>query len=246
MGANTKISWADHTFNPVWGCTKVGPGCTQCYAEALDRRTGGDHWGPGKPRRRTSEKNWNEPRRWNRQAEKTGVRPKIFCASMADVFDNEWPSEWRTDLWALIRETPNLCWLLLTKRSGNVPKMLPDDWGDGWPHVWLGATVVNQEEADRDVSKLRAVPATIRFLSIEPMLAPITPDLEKIDWTIVGAESGPKRRPMNEDWVRSLRDQCAAAGTAFFYKQNIINGQKVECPTLDGRQHIEFPLRGKQ
>lgn len=275
MAANSKIAWTDNTFNPVWGCQKVGPGCDNCYAEALDRRTGGDHWGPGKPRRRTSEHNWNEPRRWNRKAQKEGRRYKVFCASMADVFDNEWLPEWRADLWTLIRETPNLDWLLLTKRIGNAPKMLPDDWGSGWPHVWLGATVVNQEEADRDIPKLLAIPAAIHFLSIEPMLGPINldpylyrlleckapagkccglPDRRRgpgcvaalepestVDLVIVGEESGNGRRPFDEDWVRDLRDQCQAAKKAFFYKQKIVNGQKIETPELDGRRHVAFP-----
>jgi protein gp37 len=173
MSTNTKIEWTDHTFNPWWGCQKVSPGCDNCYAEALDKRTGGAHWGPGAERRRTSEANWNLPRKWNRQAEKTGERPRVFCASMADVFDNAVPYQWRTDLWQLIRETPNLRWQLLTKRIGNAAAMLPGDWPEAFPRVGLMISVVNQEEADRDIPKLLATPAAWRGLSMEPLLGPV-------------------------------------------------------------------------
>lgn len=273
MSANTNIEWCDHTFNPWWGCQKVGPGCDHCYAETLDKRTGGQHWGPGAERRRTSVKNWNEPVRWNKQefwvCEECGergtdkdlaktkgkpchhemtapVRQRVFCASMADVFDNAVADQWRADLFQLIEATPNLDWLLLTKRIGNVASMVPEatdliDYGEGWQsmwgqgvwpkNVWLGATVVNQEEANRDIPKLLAVPAEKRFLSIEPLLGPITIfDLDgpidvpfcaesPLDWAIVGGESGPGARPMHPDWARSLRDQCEAAGVPFLFKQ---------------------------
>lgn len=175
MAENSKIEWCDHTFNPWEGCQKVGPGCDNCYAEARDARfTGGSHWGPGAPRRRTSAQNWNKPLRWNREAAASGTRPRVFCASLADVFDNAVDPQWRADLFELIRATPNLDWLLLTKRPGNIAKMLPADWVDyGWRNVWLGCTVVNQEEADRDIPKLLAVRAVVRFLSMEPLLGPV-------------------------------------------------------------------------
>jgi protein gp37 len=186
MSANTTIEWADHTFNPWEGCQKVGPGCDHCYAEARNRRfNGGEafNWGPGAPRRRTSEANWRQPVKWNAQAEREGRRFRVFCASLADVFDNEVDPAWRADLFRLIAATPNLDWLLLTKRIGNAwPMMLEVSkrcHGGEQPleNVWLGATVVNQAEADRDIPKLLAVPARVRFLSIEPMLGPI--DLQK-------------------------------------------------------------------
>lgn len=170
MGENTNIEWAHHTFNPWEGCTKVGPGCDHCYAETRNKRFHGGNWGPGAPRRRTSPANWAKPRRWNTQAAEKGVRYRVFCASLADVFDNEVPAEWRADLFKLISETPNLDWLLLTKRIGNVAGMLPSYWDNGWPNVWLGATVVNQKEADRDIPKLLGTPAAIRWLSMEPLL----------------------------------------------------------------------------
>lgn len=242
MGENTAIEWAHHTFNPWEGCQKVGPGCDHCYAEARDiRYTGGTHWGPGAPRRRTSASNWNKPLKWNREAAASGTRFRVFCASLADVFDNAVDPAWRTDLFALIRATPHLDWELLTKRIGNVAGMLPPDWGDGYPNVWIGATIVNQAEADRDTLKLLALPAAVRFLSMEPLLGAVDlrgiwthcpthdfasgfclgpcPDRRRVSWVIVGGESGAQSRPMHPDWARSLRDQCQVAGVAFLFKQ---------------------------
>ena len=126
MAENTKIEWADHTFNPWTGCTKVGPGCDHCYAEGWAKRSGQVQWGHGAARRRTSEANWKQPMRWNAEAERIGVRYRVFCASLADVFDNEVPAEWRADLFDLIAKTPNLDWLLVTKRVGNVERMVMD------------------------------------------------------------------------------------------------------------------------
>jgi len=268
MAETSKIEWTDSTFNPWEGCQKVGPGCDHCYAENRNARFGGGqapNWGPGAPRRRTSAANWKQPLLWEREHEAFmlahGRRRRVFCASLADVFDNEAPAEWRAELFALISLTPHLDWLLLTKRIGNVPSMLeqPGMQKEGLPaNVWLGATVVNQAEADRDIPKLLAVPARVRFLSIEPMLGPIDlryvvlsdsafavsadapPEWQgikrvrvgvnalrgaklydgaRLDWVICGGESGPHARPMHPDWARSLRDQCAAAGVPFLFKQ---------------------------
>lgn len=229
MAENSKIEWTTHTFNPWIGCTKVGPGCDNCYAEAMmDHRYGRVKWGPHE-RVRTSEQNWRKPLSWNRNA--NGTRPRVFCASLADVFDNAANETWRADLFALIHATPNLDWLLLTKRIGNVAKMLPTDWRGGWPNVWLGATVVNQDEADRDIPKLLATPARTRFLSMEPLLGPVNlipmcpPEFQpwlradRIGWVIVGGESGTHARTMPEGWALEIRDQCKDAGVAFFMKQ---------------------------
>ncbi|SCB10189.1 phage Gp37/Gp68 family protein [Cupriavidus alkaliphilus] len=240
MSEYSKIEWTDHTFNPWEGCQKVGPGCDHCYAETRNARFGGGtpvNWGPGAPRRRTSPANWRKPLAWNRDA---GVfyaqhrrRQRVFCASLADVFDNAVDPAWRADLFDLIMATPNLDWLLLTKRIGNVASMLV---GPGMPgrlpsNVWLGATIVNQAEADRDIPKLLATPAAVRFLSMEPLLEEVTVfsvdgpidvpdgDASPLHWVIVGGESGPGARPMHPDWARSLRDQCAAAGVPFLFKQ---------------------------
>ncbi|WP_432675077.1 phage Gp37/Gp68 family protein [Delftia sp. 11MD] len=259
MSENSKIEWTDHTFNPWEGCQKVGPGCDHCYAETRNARFAGGqavNWGPGAPRRRTSPATWAMPRRWNAQADafmaQHGRRQRVFCASLADVFDNAVDPQWRADLFTLIHQTPNLDWLLLTKRIGNVIPMMAElvhdkDQDLPWldlmplPNVWIGATIVNQAEADRDIPKLLAVPARVRFLSMEPLLGPVNlerprpgPDLDQgggskicqpwliqsgIHWVIVGGESGPGARPMHPTWARSLRDQCNAAGVPFLFKQ---------------------------
>lgn len=187
------------------------------------------------------------------------TRARVFCASLADVFDNAVDPQWRFDLMRLIEQTPNLDWLLLTKRIGNAAAMLDEavlainhgrwNWRDNaFPNVWLGATIVNQAEADRDIPKLLAVPVARRFLSMEPLLGPVDltaipmsgsghhefdpiitanvlrraeayPPLPSLDWVIVGGESGLGARPMSPDWARGLRDQCAAAGVPYLFKQ---------------------------
>jgi protein gp37 len=186
MAENTGISWTDSTFNPWIGCAKVSPGCDHCYAEvSTPSRTQSIIWGPNETRKQTGASNWKLPLRWNVRHDEFfaqhGRRRRVFCASLADVFDNKADPAWREKLWALIRETPNLDWLILTKRVGNVMGMLPADWRDGYANVWLGISVVNQEEADRDIGKLVAVPAKTRFLSMEPLLGPITFGFEKTD-----------------------------------------------------------------
>lgn len=245
MSENSKIEWTDHTFNPWEGCQKVGPGCDHCYAETRNARFAGGtaiNWGPGAPRRRTSPANWRKPLSWNAAHgeffAQHGRRQRVFCASLADIFDNAVDPRWRAELFDLIDATPNLDWLLLTKRIGNVAAMLEDVAARQFDlerlhspaardNVWLGATIVNQEEADRDIPKLLAMAARVRFLSMEPLLGPVDldrvyldlPHAEWIDWVIVGGESGAGARPMHPDWTRSLRDQCAAAGVAFLFKQ---------------------------
>ena len=266
MSEKSAIEWTDSTFNPWIGCTKVSPACDHCYAERdFDIRRHVVQWGAGQARKRTSAANWKLPLRWNRNAcwfiqcaecgwrgEHRGslcghcfgtntvpARRRVFCASLADVFDNEVPAEWRWELFELIKQTPNLDWLLLTKRIGNAKTMMADalhlnpatqSGGRIWPlqNVWIGATICNQAEADRDIPKLLSVPARVRFLSIEPMMGPINLDAwplygederPLLHWIICGGESGPHARPMHPEWARSLRDQCAAAGTPFLFKQ---------------------------
>ena len=220
MAENTKIEWATHTFNPWIGCTKVSPACDHCYAEELmDRRYRRVQWGSGNPRLRTSDGNWRKPILWNKRAANSETPVTVFCASLADVFDNEVSHLWRADLMTLIEATPNLIWLLLTKRIGNVLRMahrLP-------PNVAIGATMVTQDEYDRDSPKLAEVKARLSpvftFGSFEPLLGPITLDENAPDWVIVGGESGRGARPLHPEWARSLRDQCAEADVAFFFKQ---------------------------
>ncbi len=173
MAENSAIEWTDHTFNPWIGCTKVGPGCDHCYAEALSTARLGVPWGPGRERRLTKPSTWQQPRRWDRKAAAAGIRQRVFCASLADVFDKEARESWRAELFQLIRETPNLDWLLVTKRIGNAQRMA--EAAGGWPeNVWLGATIVSQVEADRDIPKLAAIDGPrFRFLSMEPLLGPV-------------------------------------------------------------------------
>lgn len=243
MAEHSDISWTDGTFNPFIGCTEVSPGCDHCYARALAERYGWAKWGAGQPRHRTSANYWKQPLRWNRKAIETGYKPRIFCASLADVFDNEVPDEWRTDLWQLLRDTPNLRWMLLTKRIGNVLKMVPADWP--FAHVGIMATMVNQEEYDRDRLKLYAIPAPWRGISAEPLLGRIILDHAKardsLHWVITGGESGADRRPLDTDAVRYLRDQCRDLGIAFHHKQNGgLRGKDNGC-LVDGREHKFFP-----
>lgn len=301
MSETTSIEWADSTFNPWEGCTKVGPGCDHCYAEVRNARFGGGtspNWGAGAPRRRTSTANWRKPLKWDadaalaQRAWEAGVaiagddvqalrahgfafikpqRPRVFCASLADWLDNEVPIEWLVDLLDLIRCTPNLDWLMLTKRIGNWHARITRAhqyvvwkigvgvqergalwdlgmWLQGWlagkapSNVWIGATVVNQDEADRDVPKLLKVQARVRFLSVEPMLGSIDlrwmlteptgkfrthggkrqmemRSLGAIHWVIAGGESGPGARPAHPEWLRFLRDHCAALAVPFLFKQ---------------------------
>ncbi len=225
MVKDSKIEWTHHTFNPWWGCSKVSPACKNCYAETWAKRVGSDVWGANAKRRFFTEKHWKEPIRWNREAHLAGERRRVFCASMADVFERR--SElnmWRERLWDLIEETPMLDWLLLTKRPQNITKMTP--WPDcDWPeNVWLGTTVENQHWVDKRLPYLLRHNAKVRFLSCEPLLGYL--DLARaskkfdyeINWVIAGGESG-SHSSMNPEWVRDLRDQCKSIGAAFHFKQ---------------------------
>jgi protein gp37 len=228
MAETTSIEWTDHTFARWFGCTKVSEECDNCYAEDWTvRRFHKADWGPHAPREPAAESSLKKPLTWQRKAVREGVRRRVFCCQLSDIFDNQAPEEWRHDIWSLIRQCPDLDWLLLTKRAPNILKMLPADWGAGWPNVWLGVTAGKQEGWDRDVSILRAIPAAVRFVSVEPMLGPITADLVGIDWVICGGETvspyarkrGTVARVMEPDWARDLLRQCRAAAVPFFLKQ---------------------------
>lgn len=258
MSADTPIEWtvtiapdgARHkgmTFNPWWGCAKVSPACKNCYAERLAARFSRGEWTPNGDRAAASEETWAQPLKWNRKAHKLGVRLKVFCASMADVFEDRTDLDpLRERLWALIDATPHLDWLLLTKRPDVMAR-----WAEAhpWPgNAWAGCTVESQEWADRRIPALLRVPAPVRFLSCEPLLGAVVlqglapgesmqTDLYRewltvtgplsypyrenggIHWVIAGGESGPGARPSHPDWFRSLRDQCAAARVPFHFKQ---------------------------
>jgi protein gp37 len=218
MGENTNIEWCDSSFNPWWGCEEVSPACDKCYARSWAHRLGMDGLWEGE-RRFFGDAHWREPLKWARQAK--GRRPRVFCASMADVFDNH-PAVTgsRLRLWQLIEQTPELDWLLLTKRIGNAKRMLPMHWLKHMPrHVWLGISAVTQEEAERDIWKLVEIPAAVRFISFEPLLEPIVIGLDAINWIVVGGESGGRARPMQPDWARVLLASARRSNAAFFMKQ---------------------------
>jgi protein gp37 len=221
VGEHSAIEWTHHTFNPWWGCAKVSPACNNCYAEAWSKRLGLDLWGSRGARRFFGDAHWREPFRWNRAAERAGTRARVFCASMADLFeDREDLEQSRARLWPIIEATPWLDWLLLTKRPQLVQRAVP--WTPGaWPgNVWLGTTVEGQEWTPR-IDELLAAGAGISFLSCEPLLGPLDLArwLPRLQWVIAGGESGRAARLMQLAWVRSLRDQCAEAGVAFHFKQ---------------------------
>lgn len=256
---NSGIEWTHHTFNPWVGCEKISPACANCYAETWARRAGRPGLWAGN-RERTTAANWRQPQNWDRKARAADVQERVFCASLADVFDNKVPREWRRDLFEVIGHTTNLQWLLLTKRIGNAREMLNeviDELSHGlntwdelpWPNVWIGATIGNQDEADRDIPKLLATPARLRFLSLEPLLGPVDLTthlwgrakpcnacprdadcicgLERrvhlnepaLHWAIVGGESGGNARPMALGWAKDIVRDCKAAGVAPFVKQ---------------------------
>jgi protein gp37 len=228
MGATTEISWTDSTFNPWIGCQHVSPGCDHCYAETMmDRRYGRAKWGPHGQRQRTSASYWKNPLHWNangpRFLHEHGHRHRVFCASLADVFDNKAPRAWRAELFELIRQTRNLDWLLLTKRPQNIRKFLPADWACGYPNVWLGCTAEDAQHYRQRWPILAGIPAAVRFVSYEPAIAPLGPVDLGIgvvpDWIITGGESGPGARPMKPDWARAAIADCERLNIAPFHKQ---------------------------
>lgn len=251
MAAESKIEWTDATFNPWIGCAKISPGCTHCYAEVqtfarAQRAQGRELWGKDAARHRTSPSYWLQAERWNAEAARTGRRMRVFCASLADVFEGRDDLEpWRRDLFALIDRTPNLDWLVLTKRASYALGWLLDDKPRA--NLWMGTSIENRA-ALRRIDDLRLIPAAVHFLSIEPLLEDLG-DISKylacqgcggaqtgndhgygsgcpgghphdIHWVIVGGESGHDARPMHPDWARSIRDQCVTAGVPFFFKQH--------------------------
>lgn len=292
MGDNSTIGWTNATWNPISGCSKVSPGCAHCYAETVSHRFG---W-TTKPWTATNASvnvQWHpdrldRPFRWKRGR-------LIFVNSMSDLFHEVVPDAWIDAVFAVMAMNAQHTYQILTKRPQRMRNYLRDPQtvlriaevinrmddrraydvfaddlrhGAAWPlrDVWLGVSVEDQRCADERIPLLLQTPATVRFLSCEPLLGPV--DLSaiplpapggdpvlvnalhrssvlapRVDWVIAGAESGPGARPMEDDWVRTLRDQCQAAGAAFFFKQRAHNGHKEIDPVLDGRQWLEMPGR---
>lgn len=246
MGKKTGISWTNHTFNPWWGCVKVSPACDSCYAETWAHRTGHEVWGKDAPRRFFGDRHWQEPIFWNEQAAKDGVRRKVFCASMADVFEKRDDlDESRERLWNLIEETPHLDWLLLTKRPQEIGHMIPDVWlGRPRANAWFGVTAENEIEARRRLEWLRLIPNVMPWVSYEPALGPVNwkPYLHFVKWIIFGGESGASPRKSEAQWAIDTMVQCREAGVAFFNKQagNLL-AREWGCDNKEGKDPNEWP-----
>ena len=239
MGEKTNIAWATHTFNPWRGCEKISAGCANCYACTMAKRNPkvlGEWGGVDTERVIAAESYWRQPLAWDKAAATAGERRRVFCGSLMDVFEERGDLDsHRLRLWELIYDTPNLDWLLLTKRASTMNEICRG-WDSMPKNVWLGVTVEDQAAADYRIPLLAPLArAAVRFLSIEPMIGPIQLGLfgtmpkscrlgysivrDHIDWVIVGCESGPHRRPMDREWLRSIIIQCAEAEVPLFVKQ---------------------------
>lgn len=243
MGEETSISWCHHSFNIVIGCTKVSEACQFCYAEAMSKRMGLKVWGADADRKILSESYWKQPLKWNRMAEVLGERKRVFCSSMADVFEDHPTLEsQRQRLFSLVEQTPWLDWLLLTKRPENIRSMMPDEWRyHPRRNVWLGTTIENQKNLEPRADALLSTPARVHFFSCEPLLSEINLRGYRPAWVIAGGESGGHYRALNIDHVRSLRDQCADKGSAFYFKQVGGRFPNSNGCLLDGVEYKEFP-----
>lgn len=237
MGETTKISWCDATFNPWIGCTKVSAGCSHCYAESQNKHYQWveNGWGPNGHRKLTSTANWAKPITWAKQAVRERKTRRVFCASLADVFDSAVNQKWREDLWALIRNTSQdayqwnvmpIEWLILTKRPENIETMFPDYWLIDPPkYIRIGVTVEDQNNVKR-IFELHEYWKGKNFVSYEPALGPIRLPF-RVDWLICGGESGAGCRSLDLSWARGIRDWCSAANTPFFMKQ--LGGHPNKC-----------------
>jgi protein gp37 len=247
VGERTGISYAHHTFSPWWGCTKISEECLNCYAEKVGARREVE-WGKGKPRRLISDATWKLPERWAHAADATGERRRVL-PSMCDFLDSEVPAEWRERFYALVRDTSYaLDWMLLTKRAERLLEV-PEDVLAG---AWVGITAGTQPRLKERAKWLLRVPARLRFVSAEPLLGPLElgrlryhltrPGEDGINLVIVGCESGPGARPMDLDWARRIRDDCAECdGAVFYLKQAMVDGKLVKLPLLDGHRHDQMP-----
>jgi protein gp37 len=234
---NSAIEWTEATWNPVTGCSKVSPGCAHCYAERLSLRFGHSHkpWLPEHEAENVvlHPERLDQPRRWR--------RPRlIFVNSMSDLFHERVPLSYVEDVFSVMAEESRHTFQVLTKRAERLAELAPSL---PWPsNVWVGVSVENMRWAAR-ADYLRSVPAAVRFISAEPLLGPLdTLDLDGIDWLIAGGESGARHRPMQPEWVRTLRDRCGEEGVAFFFKQWGGRSSKSGGRTLDGREHSGMPV----
>lgn len=244
MADTTGISWTDHTFNPWWGCTKIAPGCDNCYAAALDHRTGGNYFDAKQPPRRTKPNNWRKVLKWNKQATEENIRHRVFCGSMMDWCDKDAPEGAVSELFELIKATPMLDWQLLTKRATLIKGRLPDDWGNGYDNVWLGVTVEDKKYGLPRIESLREIPAKVKFISAEPLLEDLDiVNLSGIDWCIIGGESGNGFRKMEYEWVQELILNCVFYDVAIWFKQWGGNSKNKGGSELNGKKwYKEWPV----
>jgi len=213
MGKASIIAWTSRTWNPWRGCTKISPGCAHCYMFTAQERYGRD------PNVVTRTKTWRDPLKWEREAAAANRIDLVFTCSWSDWFHID-ADPWRDEAWQLVKRCPHLHFQILTKRHERIADHLPADWGQGYANVWLGVSIENDRFVHR-ADALREIPAAVRFISAEPLLSPLPSlNLDRIDWVIVGGESGPDYRPMRTEWVRELRERCDSAGVSFFYKQS--------------------------
>ncbi|MGH8905505.1 MAG: DUF5131 family protein [Egibacteraceae bacterium] len=236
MSDRTSIEWTQSTWNPVTGCTEVSSGCDRCYAETFAERWRGI---PGHPYEQGFDlRFWPErldqPLRWR--------SPRvIFVNSMSDLFHQHVPTSYVDKVLDTIRATPRHSYQVLTKRPGKMASVMRRLQPQPLPNLWLGTSVEDDDCVAR-ADSLRDTPAAVRFLSLEPLLAPLPSlNLEGIDWVIVGGESGPRHRPIDAEWVRDLRDRCIAGDVAFFFKQWGGIRPKSGGRELDGRTWDEMP-----
>jgi protein gp37 len=235
MGDKTIVAWTNKTFNPWRGCTKIDPGCRNCYMFTAQSRYGRD------PNIVTRTKTWGDPVRWQAEAAREGKQTLVFTCSWSDWFHAD-ADEWRSEAWRLVKSCPNLTFQILTKRADRIAANLPPDWGEGYPNVWLGVSISESKGAWRS-DELRKIPARVRFISYEPALGPLadTLDMTGIHWVIAGGESGPGFRPMDLQWARDMRDKCRASGVAYFFKQSAAPRTEMGIE-LDGQIVREFPV----
>lgn len=241
MGKNSLIDWTDHSWNPWIGCTKVSPGCLNCYMFRARKRFGDD---PAllqitKPATFLKPFHWKDP-------------AKVFVCSWSDFFHED-ADEFRPAAWDVIRKNPHLTFQILTKRPERIADNLPEDWP--LDNAWLGVTAENQEQADIRIPILLKIQAVVHFVSVEPMLSPVsitrflnsrfTLTGNQIEWVICGCESGPGARPMETEWVRDLKNQCRNADVPFFLKQMGVDGKLVKMPELGGQIYDQFPGESK-